>query len=1297
METKALIIDTNTNGKLQGITGGWQDASTQMSRVTPNIITPDIQEGDEEGCLISAAVSGMPTPFARPTLFYRALVCLNSGSAGGAGLERFYASLVDEWRGLIACIALDAADGKVSVDTIEMVYSDEKGVADTANVYEPKGAFGNMLLDKRMLWCDQQAANLSIEKPKVNIIKYAGKVIGGTSPEVLLFTAPSYVMPKEHLCTNPKTLRLSDPVKLGKMNQHQYLTLWAYLKKLLDRFQQLGLYYASLGPDAPTYTNVLEELNKWTNELEAAIDEKGYDKSNASPLPVMFFTLEPFRSFLNYSDNLYALNGIIYSQEQQFAKSFAPEELLLPQDVDLVRIKLPTHELQEFPLTVLRATKKDGMGYAYFALPLSEIGIRVFDRNIDSLLGISNTISNIGSTLEGEFDEHEYLLKVTLTIRTQEGQVKPITVNYHVNHNVLLDKDLLIWPNFVSSQWNRYLLYSEMPHNDHAKDCPFETVPFCGNISAQGLDTIVSKSGDSNNSEKIALVAVNGIAQNVNGVFNAKLHVVSDHRTNDQQYKYEVYESSKPFRGIQISKMGKVCGYLLIRYTTQTDNHSLPYNYAGVEPQLSKVSLGVDFGSTNTSIAYYDANDGDKGFSFHDHRISLLQGLHNIKNPYTVESSIFFFQRSSIDSNMVKSILSLHDQRRLQLSDSFVHSTAVSGGFPCFNRDLPINNIKDGHISLLFNNSGMTADLINNMKWRGNQEDNNHKVAFLSSLLLHVYAELFVMGKVPNSLKWSYPSSMGFALLQQYSAIWNSLKGISPVVGIDNMSIPLSISSLPNIKVSTDGEDPFGRIVESKSSFENSDFASDGFGDNPSHTFGNDGFDSFDDSSREPFGESASDPFEENDYDEFEGFGEEEQPKTKVRDLVADNGPIEFKIQALQQDTSLTEACAVANYSVKNANANVLTLCFDIGGSTTDISAICYMPDKNGQKQPTLIKQNSVRFAAQRVSEATSVLANSFKDVLLATCNQFGIKMTGLNAIDDKYDATTAPYFYEQMVDLLKPEQQVAFYQQIAAKCQGLFCVNLYVTGLIMYYAGQITEKLIKEVRRAKDGLGPEWKTNVDVIFVGKGSRIFDWFSLTNYQGAKAYCRDQFIHGLGGEDIAKQMLKGWPRFNLNDTVKNDVKYEVAKGLALPSTILYVPQDNIAIEILGEEGFSIISASTGKTTSLTFDNSITTEMMEHLGVYFMTPSQGQSCKCFRDFAGIFYKYASKLFDLKMKVADFQRAFIDMKINDYIQSQPEYRAAKNRKNRSEGDFDYVNPIIILEGMNFYEEYLLKGITN
>lgn len=98
------------------------------------------------------------------------------------------------------------------------------------------------------------------------------------------------------------------------------------------------------------------------------------------------------------------------------------------------------------------------------------------------------------------------------------------------------------------------------------------------------------------------------------------------------------------------------------------------------------------------------------------------------------------------------------------------------------------------------------VELVHNMKWSGREEDKAHKQAFLSSLLLHIYAELYVKGLVPNDLRWSYPSAMGYELMRQYNQIWQSLKHVTPVTNEEGTAWRLDIAQIPalNIKLGTD-------------------------------------------------------------------------------------------------------------------------------------------------------------------------------------------------------------------------------------------------------------------------------------------------------------------------------------------------------------------------------------------------------------------------------------------------------------------------------------------------------------
>ena len=422
----------------------------------------------------------------------------------------------------------------------------------------------------------------------------------------------------------------------------------------------------------------------------------------------------------------------------------------------------------------------------------------------------------------------------------------------------------------------------------------------------------------------------------------------------------------------------------------------------------------------------------------------------------------------------------------------------------------------------------------------------------------------------------------------------------------------------------------------------------------------------------------------------------------KVVDLKPDNGPIIFDFVDVDQSLSMTEASAVATYMMATGQGpgteDELTLCFDIGGSTTDISALCQMMTKKG-KVTSMIKQNSIRFAAQRVSQATK-FSRGFDQVLLDICSRNNLFIDGLNRGQNKYDSSTASYYFDQIVDELDlldngaNERMKEFYKQISIGSKELMSVNLYVTGLIMYYAGQLTRKIIEEVRRSEQRTKDNWTPLVKIVFAGKGARIFEWFWSTHPGNARNYFVTQFVNGLGGQSVIAQYLMNWPILNIDNRDWRDVKYEVSKGLSFEQKDnqhnILVPKNDEAIEVLGEEGYFIIG-SDGKRVMLPFDNSITPEMMENIGTYFLAPVEdGQiHCKKFMEFAGVFMQAAKCYFGQEFDVEVFKKGFKNMDMNSYISNLPDFRSAR----ANNGKFDFVAPIIILEGMKFYDEYLMQ----
>lgn len=175
-----------------------------------DIITQEVNtENSEE---LDKLISGIPTPFARMAMFKYAINYVSSDNEEPSGLMAFYKTLQEEWKGFIACIALD--NQPIKVEKIKLVYADGASIETTSNLYEPAGALGNMLFEDTSLWCDQDKVLDKNQKPEpfIYIIRYNGMVVGGTSPESLLFTAPVYNLNIDKSFYSQITKKFTDPL-----------------------------------------------------------------------------------------------------------------------------------------------------------------------------------------------------------------------------------------------------------------------------------------------------------------------------------------------------------------------------------------------------------------------------------------------------------------------------------------------------------------------------------------------------------------------------------------------------------------------------------------------------------------------------------------------------------------------------------------------------------------------------------------------------------------------------------------------------------------------------------------------------------------------------------------------------------------------------------------------------------------------------------------------------------------------------------------------------------------------------
>lgn len=276
----------------------------------------------------------------------------------------------------------------------------------------------------------------------------------------------------------------------------------------------------------------------------------------------------------------------------------------------------------------------------------------------------------------------------------------------------------------------------------------------------------------------------------------------------------------------------------------------------------------------------------------------------------------------------------------------------------------------------------------------------------------------------------------------------------------------------------------------------------------------------------------------------------------------------------------------------------------------------------------------------------------------------------------------------------LDDSQLESFYQSIASDCPQLMRVNMYVTGLLMYYAGQIAHKLVDDLRRTPE---TEWpakkKPNVRVTFAGKGSRLFQWLKVINKNAANQYYGNMFVMGFGRESLMES-LAGWQLIELPKLNDPDIKYEVSKGLAKGDTILQRPKLEQPSEIIGETGFEVIGNDNIRRP-LDFTNSITPDMLKSIGIRFCVDSDHVQADKFTEFCGFFYSAASQLFNWKTDPAILEKACRQMSITGYVQNMPEFRKAARESQQTRKPFDFVAPIIILEGMKFYDNTLLKMV--
>ena len=266
----------------------------------------------------------------------------------------------------------------------------------------------------------------------------------------------------------------------------------------------------------------------------------------------------------------------------------------------------------------------------------------------------------------------------------------------------------------------------------------------------------------------------------------------------------------------------------------------------------------------------------------------------------------FFFSKQPTRSNALKSVLTLHDQRRMPNGHDTFKELPVAGGLPCFMSNLPLKAVSANTISLDFGN-GVEATLINSMKWSESPVDKAYKTAYLRTLLLMVYAELFKKGLKPEKLNWSYPSTMERStILTHDNPIWKSLgsDNVSPILEYEGGSvIPLEVT---DISGQNNGNDMGGGLNLGGSILGGNEQTTAGFGFGMDLGLGQGG-------------NSIMGNSELGSIDWINGGGQKEVVEEKAINLEPDDPNKKLEFHPINTEFPMTEACASANFTAQTA------------------------------------------------------------------------------------------------------------------------------------------------------------------------------------------------------------------------------------------------------------------------------------------------------------------------------------------------------------------------------------------
>ena len=752
----------SSEGSKSNPTGKWY-IHDQIKPFIQGVVAGDLDINQVSSTLIS----GVPSPWARVKLFWFAFDYLQRKDANidTSGLIEFYGVLRDEWKGLLALVAL--YPDRVSFS--EPIYLNDK-----SDLFNLSGAFGRMLLDDKDFWTNLQKKQTNPdEKPFIQLLRYNNQVIGGTSPFSIFFPGVDYTNLKQ-ASDIPwfRNGKFEDPTRYLDNDKTQKLYL--FFKNINQNFSQ---YEDNISLGRTKNKLDLNGLKFFLRDWQASIERKESSLQKNGTVAKYANISSPFKELLDSQQKVYQLQDGSFTFDEPSDKSLVKNILrdlqnILKEDKSIlgwyesVDLKQPLSKSAVYYLQVNDIADSENP-VKYFPLPLSMDGIQMFSQQLGRLVSHQDPKFDISGKIS---DQGNLIVDLTVEIDNQPYRLN--SKEYAIEW-VSPNNKVLMWPDFVSDNWDTYYLYTEYPLNIQGiKFVPFykkgqdQKIITCDRTSGLDLIKEVVYSDSSEDLKRDSELDIQNLIEYPAGEVPQDLH------------KYQVIKSNKPIAGleIRIDHAGKsqLAGYLIVKNPGDNSMGDKKIVDLTTEEVNREAIIGIDFGSNNSCVNFTLKSGANQAqpIEFKNRRLALV-GVDATDGNIANRDELLFFSNEPAPNGQIKSWLHEHDNRFVGPNKD----KEIAGGVAVNEKNLLVKEMDKEKITT------QAGILHYNMKWLSDIAGLSKKTSYLKAVWLSVCADLYANKCRPAELRWSYPSSMSSFDLSQYRSIYNTeLPLLTPIL-----------------------------------------------------------------------------------------------------------------------------------------------------------------------------------------------------------------------------------------------------------------------------------------------------------------------------------------------------------------------------------------------------------------------------------------------------------------------------------------------------------------------------------